>query len=398
MSTQQLTIGIPKEIMVGEKRVAATPETVKKMVLDGAKVFVENGAGQESFFTDDEYKNAGAELVGDAEEIFAKSDLILKVKEPRFSDKKGKHEIDMMKEGQALLTFLHPASPANHQMVRKLAAKGVVAISLDSIPRISRAQTMDALTSMSTIAGYKAVLMAANILPAFMPMINTTIGTIQPANVLVIGAGVAGLQSLATAKRLGTILYAADVRPDACEQAMSLCAKIIDVQVPAEIALEKNGYAKKLPEEWLVKEQQALGQSINLANIVILTALIPGKVAPILVTEEMVKSMKTGSVIVDVAIDQGGNCEITEAAKIVTKHGVNINGILNIPSMMPRSSTWMFANNVYNLVAYLVKNGKVILNMDDEIIASSLVTKDGRIIHTGTLEAMNKNEKGAKNE
>jgi len=398
MSTQQLTIGIPKEIMVGEKRVAATPETVKKMVLDGAKVFVENGAGQESFFTDDEYKNAGAELVGDAEEIFAKSDLILKVKEPRFSDKKGKHEIDMMKEGQALLTFLHPASPANHQMVRKLAAKGVVAISLDSIPRISRAQTMDALTSMSTIAGYKAVLMAANILPAFMPMINTTIGTIQPANVLVIGAGVAGLQSLATAKRLGTILYAADVRPDACEQAMSLGAKIIDVQVPAEIALEKNGYAKKLPEEWLVKEQQALGQSINLANIVILTALIPGKVAPILVTEEMVKSMKTGSVIVDVAIDQGGNCEITEAAKIVTKHGVNINGILNIPSMMPRSSTWMFANNVYNLVAYLVKNGKVILNMDDEIIASSLVTKDGRIIHTGTLEAMNKNEKGAKNE
>ncbi len=396
MSTQQLTIGIPKEIMVGEKRVAATPETVKKMILDGAKVFVENGAGRGSFFTDDEYKNAGAELVGDAEEIFAKSDLILKVKEPRFSDKKGKHEIDMMKEGQALLTFLHPASPANHQMVRKLAAKGVVAISLDSIPRISRAQTMDALTSMSTIAGYKAVLMAANILPAFMPMINTTIGTIQPANVLVIGAGVAGLQSLATAKRLGTILYAADVRPDACEQAMSLGAKIIDVQVPAEIALEKNGYAKKLPEEWLAKERQALGQNLHLADIVILTALIPGKVAPILVTEEMVKSMKTGSVIVDVAIDQGGNCEITEAAKIVTKHGVNINGILNIPSMMPRSSTWMFANNLYNLVDYLVKNGKVILNMDDEIIASSLVTKDGRIIHTGTLEAMNKNEKGGK--
>ena len=389
MSSQGLTIGIPKEIMVGERRVAATPEVVRKVVLDGAKVVVEIGAGEGSFFTDDEYKAAGAELIADAEEVFAKSDLILKVKEPRFSDKKSKHEIDMMKEGQYLITFLHPASPANHQMVRKLASKRIIAISLDSIPRISRVQTMDALTSMSTVAGYKAVLIAANMLPAFMPMISSAVGTIQPANVLVIGTGIAGLQSLATAKRLGAIVYAADIRPDACEQAMSLGAKIIDVQVPAEVAVAEGGYVRKLPEEWLAKEQQALRQSVNLADIVILTALIPGKVAPILITEEMVKSMKTGSVIVDVAIDQGGNCEISEAARIVTKHGVNIDGTLNIPSMVPRSSTWMFANNVYNLVTYLIKDGKVNLNMDDEIIASSLVTKDGKIVHAGTLEAMN---------
>ena len=389
MNSQGLTIGIPKEIMLGERRVAATAEVVRKMVSDGAIVIVESGAGEGSFFADEDYRAAGAELLADAEEVFAKSDIILKVKEPRFSDKTGRHEVDMMKEGQYLITFLHPASPANHPMVRKLAAKGVVAIRLDSIPRISRAQTMDALTSMSTAAGYKAVLMAANMLPVFMPMISSAVGTTRPASVLVIGTGVAGLQSLATAKRLGAVVSAADIRPDACEQAMSLGAKIIDVQIPAEVAIGKGGYAMKLPEEWLVKERQTLSQGVSSADIVILTALIPGKVAPVLITEEMVKSMKTGSVIVDVAIDQGGNCEISEAARLVTKYGVNIDGTLNIPSMLPRSSTWMFSSNVYNLLAYLIRDGKVNLNMDDEIITSSLVTKDGRILHSGTLEAMN---------
>ena len=389
MSFQGLTIGIPKEIMIDERRVAATPEVVKKIVTGRAKVLVEIGAGVGSFFTDDEYRAAGVELVDDAEELFAKSDLILKVKEPRFSIKKGKHEVDMMKEGQYLITFLHPASPHNHQMVQKLAAKGVIAISLDSIPRISRAQTMDALTSMSTVAGYKAVLMAANMLPAFMPMISSAVGVSQPAKALVIGTGVAGLQSLATAKRLGAIVHAADIRPEACEQAMSLGAKIINVQVPAEVAVGKGGYARKLPEEWLAKEQKALEEGVSKADIIILTALIPGKVAPILVTDKMVKSMKTGSVIIDVAIDQGGNCEISEAGKLVTKHGVNIDGTQNIPSMMPRSSTLMFANNIYNLVTYLVKDGKVTLDMDDEIITSALVTRDGEIVHAGTLEAMN---------
>ncbi len=388
MSSHRLTIGIPKEIMLGERRVAATPETVRRLVSAGATVVVETGAGAGSFFADDEYRAAGAELSPDAEAVFAKSDLILKVKEPRFSDQIGKHEVDLMREGQCLITFLHPASPANHPTIRKLAAKGVTALSLDSIPRISRAQTMDALTSMSTAAGYKAVLMAANMLPIFVPMISSAVGTTQPASVLVIGAGVAGLQSLATAKRLGAVVSAADIRPDACEQAMSLGAKIIDLQIPAEVAVGKGGYAMKLPEKWLVKEQQALRQGVSSADIIILTALIPGKVAPILITEEMVKSMKTGSVIVDVAIDQGGNCEISEAAKLVTKHGVNIDGTLNIPSMLPRSSTWMFASNVYNLVVYLIKEGKVNLDTDDEIIASSLVTKDGKILHAGALEAM----------
>ena len=388
MSFQGLTVGIPKEILGGERRVATTPEFVKKIVSDGGTVLVEKGAGEGSFFSDEEYSAAGAELLASAEEVFARSEVVLKVKEPRFSDKAGKHEADMMQEGQYLVSFLHPASPANHEMVRKLAAKGVIAITLDSIPRISRAQTMDALTSMSTAAGYKAVLMAANMLPAFVPMISSAVGTSQPAKVVVIGTGVAGLQSLATAKRLGAIVYGADIRPDAREQAKSLGAKIIDVQVPAEVSVGKGGYAMKLPEKWLVKERQSLRESVSLADIVILTALIPGKVAPVLVTEDMVKSMKTGSVIVDVAIDQGGNCEISEAERLVTKYGVSIDGTLNIPSMLPRSSTWMFASNVYNLLGYLIKDGRVVLSMDDEIISSSLVTKDGKIIHTGTLEAM----------
>jgi len=204
---------VPKEIMHGERRVAAIPATIRKMVAEGARVLVETRAGEGSYFSDDEYKAGGAELVPDVEQLFAASDVILKVKEPQFNDVKGKHEVEMMKEGQYLITFLHPASPTNHEMIRELAARGVIGLTLDSIPRISRAQSMDALTSMSTIAGYKAVLMAANRLPKFMPMVATAVGTIRPANALVIGVGVAGLQAVATAKRLGAVVYAADVRP-----------------------------------------------------------------------------------------------------------------------------------------------------------------------------------------
>lgn len=386
---QGLSFGIPKEIMQGEKRVAAIPETVKKMVAEGAKVLVEKGAGDGSYFIDDEYKKAGAELVANVEEIFTKSDLILKVKEPQFNKVKNKHEIEMMKDGQYIVTFLHPASPSNHKMIKELAAKGVIGLTLDSIPRISKAQYMDALTSMSTVAGYKSVLMATNRLPKFMPMINCAVGMIKPANVLVIGTGVAGLQAIATAKRLGAVVYTADIRPDACEQAKSLGAKVLDIGVPAELAIGEGGYAKSLPKEWLLKEQEALKETVAKADIIILTSLIPGKVAPILITEEMIKSMKPGSAIVDVAIDQGGNCEITEPGKVVEKYGIIINGIKNIPGMVPMSSTWMFANNIYNFVANLIKDGKIELNMDDEIIASSLVTKDGKIVHTGALESMN---------
>ena len=383
-----MTIGIPKEIMTGEARVAASPETVKKFIEDGEKVLIEKGAGINSLYHDEEYVAMGAELVSDPLELYKKSDLILKVKEPLFNKALNMHEVDMMHKGQYLITFIHPASPVNHEMVKKLAAAGVISLTLDGIPRISRAQNMDALTSMSTCAGYKGILMAANDLSIFMPQMFTAVGMLKPAKVLVIGVGVAGLQALATAKRLGAITYALDIRPAAVEQSKSLGAKVIEFDIPAEVAVAEGGYANKLSDEWLNKERQVLSDIIADMDIVFCSALIPGKVAPVVLTEEMVKTMKKGSVIVDISIDQGGNCAITTPGEKEVKHGVMIQGIKNIPGLLPTSSTWMFANNVYNLVKYLTKDAQIYLDMNDEIVRSILVTHNGEIIHSGTKEAL----------
>ena len=383
-----MVIGIPKEIMHDEGRVSAIPETVKKLVADGNKVLVEKGAGLGSFFPDADSAAAGAELVDDVADLYKRSDLILKVKEPLYNEAKKCHEIDMMHKGQYLITFIHPASPVNHEMVKKMAKQGVIGLTLDGVPRISRAQNMDALTSMSTCAGYKGILMAASDLPKFMPQIFCAVGMIKPVNALIIGVGVAGLQALATAKRLGAVTYAMDIRPAALEQATSLGAKPIDPGVPAELAMAPGGYAQRLPDEWLEKERQLLAEKIKDMDVVFCSALIPGKLAPVIVTEEMVKSMKPGSVIVDIAIDQGGNCEITPAGTREVKHGVVLEGIKNIPGMLPTSSTWMFAHNIYNLTKFLSKNGKIELDFNDEIVKSILVTWDGEIVHAGAREAM----------
>ncbi len=385
-----MVVGIPREIMHGEGRVSAIPETVAKLKGDGYEVLVEKSAGAEAFFSDEEYAAAGAEIVNDAAELYDRADIILKVKEPLFNEEKGVHEIDMMHEGQYLITFIHPASPVNHEMVKKMAAKGVISLTLDGVPRISRAQNLDALTSMSTCAGYKGILMAANDLTKFIPQIFCAVGVIKPCNALVIGTGVAGLQALATAKRLGAVTYAADIRPAAAEQAMSLGAKIIDTGVPAEAAVGQGGYANALSEEWILKEREALKETVKDMDIIFCSALVPSKLAPVIITEEMVKSMKPGSVIVDISIDQGGNCEITEPGETAVKHGVTIEGIKNIPGMLPTSSTWMFAHNIYNLVKYLTKDGKIALDMGDEIVQGTLTTIDGKLVHKGALEAMNK--------
>lgn len=383
-----LTIGIPKEIMQGEARVAATPETVAKFVTDGFRVLIQEGAGLGSLYDDEAYRTAGAVLVHCPKEIYDEAHIILKVKEPQMNTTLGLHEVDMMHSGQYLITFIHPASPVNHEMVRRLAERGVIGLTLDGVPRISRAQNLDALTSMSTCAGYKGILMAANDLASFMPMMGTAVGMIPPAKALIIGVGVAGLQALATAKRLGCVTYAADIRPAAIEQAQSLGAKVIDLGVPAELAVAEGGYARTLPEEVLVAERAKLAEVIKDMDIVFCSALIPGKVAPILITEEMVRHMKPGSVIVDISIDQGGNCSITPAGTRQMKHGVVLQGIKNIPGMLPKSATWMFAQNMYNLVKYLIKDGAIHLNMDDEICSGILVTRDGKVVHSGTLEAM----------
>ena len=383
-----MIIGIPKEIMHDEARVAATPETVGKFVIDGFEVLVERHAGEGALYHDEDYLKNGAKLVDDPQEIYDRAEMILKVKEPLMNEAKGIHEVDMMHKGQVLITFIHPASPVNHEMVKRLTAKGVTAITLDGIPRISRAQNMDALTSMSTCAGYKGILMAANMMTTFVPQMFTAVGQIKPAKVMVIGVGVAGLQALATAKRLGAITYAADIRPMASENAGSLGAKVVDTHVPAELAIAEGGYAKRLPADVLIQEREALEHTIQEMDIVFCSALIPGKVAPIIITEEMVKGMKKGAVIVDISIDQGGNCELTPKGGIEQKYGVTLMGLKNIPGLLPTSSTWMFSNNMYNLVKFLVKDGQLALDREDEIVRSALVCIDGELVHQGAREAM----------
>lgn len=383
-----MIIGIPKEIMRGENRVSATPESCAKLIADGHKVLVQQGAGMGAYFHDESYAQAGAELVSDVRALYERSQLILKVKEPQFNTELNTHEIDLMRAGQYLITFIHPASPANHDMVRKLAEKGVISLTLDGVPRISRAQSMDALTSMSTCAGYKGMLIAANLLPSFIPQIFSAVGMVKPLNALVIGMGVGGLQALATAKRLGAVTHAVDTRAAAREQAASLGAKIIDIDIPDEMAQGEGGYAKALSHEMLQKERDMVAPHLEKMDIVFLSALVPGKMAPVIITRDMMKKMKPGSVIVDISIDQGGNCEATVPGEVADEGMVHVVGIKNIPGMLPASSTWMFSQNMYNLVRYLVKDNAISLDMSDEIVRGILTTRDGEIVHEGAREAM----------
>jgi NAD(P) transhydrogenase subunit alpha len=383
-----MLVGIPKEILPSERRVAAIPETVAKYVKMGLEVAVESGAGAGIFISDEEYKKAGARIFNDVQELFAKADLILKVKQPYFNSKVGKTEVDMIREGGALITFLHPATPSNHEMIRGLRDKNVTSFTMDGIPRISRAQRMDALTSMSTVTGYKSVLMAASHMPKFVPMIGTAIGAIQPAKVLVIGAGVVGLQAIATAKRLGGVVEAVDIRANARQEAASVGAKVVGFEIPAEMATGEGGYAKALTTEWLEKERKAIAPNVQEADIIILSALVPGEIAPVLITEEMVAKKKPGSVIVDVSIDQGGNCAITESGTTIEKYGVIICGVANIPGSMAVHSSWLYANNMYYYVENLFKKGLDRFDMEDEIVKHSLVTYKGKIVFAGALKAM----------
>jgi len=383
-----MIIGIPKEIMHDEARVAATPDTVKKYVADGHKVLVEVNAGIGAQCPNEAYAAAGAIMCETAQQVYDEAELILKVKEPLFNEQTGKHEVDMMHAGQYLITFIHPAAPVNHKMVKHMAEAGIISMSIEGVPRISRAQSMDALTSMSTCAGYKGILMAASDLIKFIPMMPTAAGMIKPCNVMVAGVGVAGLQALATAKRLGAKTYAIDIRPAAAEQATSLGAKLIDSGVDPALAIGQGGYAMELPADVLAAERERIAKVLPDMDIVFLSALVPGRLAPTLITEEMVKTMKPGSVIVDISIDQGGNCAITTPGVRDVKHGVILEGIKNIPGMLAESSTFMYAANMYNLVKYLTKDGKLSLDESDDIVSGMLTTKDGKVVHAGALAAM----------
>jgi NAD(P) transhydrogenase subunit alpha len=374
-----MVIGVPTEIAPGERRVALVPETVARLTKSGSNVTVQRGAGTAAAFLDSAYESAGATLAADAAAVYSVADLIVKVQRP--SDA----ESAMLRDGQTLLALLAPlGDPAS---VEKLAGHKVTALSMDSIPRIARAQSMDVLSSQANISGYKAVLFAAEHLPRFFPMLTTAAGTIPPAKVLILGAGVAGLQAIATARRLGAVVSGYDTRTVVKEQVQSLGATFLelDLGIDAEGA---GGYAKALSAEQETLQQELLAKTIAGMDVVITTAAVPGRRAPLLVTEAAVQGMKPGSVIVDLAAETGGNCASTTPGEVTVAHGVTIVGTTNLPSTMPYHASQLYSRNVYALLQLLIKDGVVNLDMNDEIVKGATLTKDGEILHPPTLAAI----------
>jgi len=374
-----MRIAIAKEIEVGERRVALIPDIVARLVKQGLEIAVEAGAGEGSFFSNDAYEAAGAKIIYDAATLWREADILLKVGIPK------DHEINQLREGSVLISFLSPL--AQPEVVQQLANQKVTAFSMELIPRTSRAQSMDALSSQAGVAGYKAVLIAAAALPKFFPMLTTAAGTIKPAKVFVMGAGVAGLQAIATARRLGAVVEAFDIRPAVKEEVQSLGAKFIEVKLD-EDTVASGGYAKEISEVSKQRTQEVLTEHVKNADVVITTAQVPGKKAPLLVTEEMVAQMTPGSVIVDLAADQGGNCAGTEPGKDVVRHGVTIIGPINLPSSMPVHASQMYAKNISTLLQYLVKEGQLQLNFEDDIIGSTCITHGGEILNQRVKDAL----------
>jgi NAD(P) transhydrogenase subunit alpha len=370
---------IPKERRRGETRVAATPETVRKMVKAGLEVTVEQGAGLDAFFPDAEYETAGAQLTGDPGSAAARADAVLTVTAPEAGDAAA------LKPGSLLVGLLAPHR--NLDLVRTLADKRVSSLAMELVPRITRAQTMDALSSQANIAGYKAVLLAALRLPKYMPLLMTAAGTIKPARVVVMGAGVAGLQAIATAKRLGAIVEVSDIRPAVKEQVQSLGGRFIEL--PQEESGEgAGGYAREMGEDFLRRQREIVQRHLSQADAVITTALVPGRPAPRLVTAQMVEAMRPGSVIVDLAVEQGGNCELSEADREVVHNGVLILGPSNLAAAMPHDASSLYARNVWALLQLLWKDGGLTVDTQDEVIAGTLLTHDGQVVHAPTAERL----------
>jgi NAD(P) transhydrogenase subunit alpha len=365
-----MKIAVAKEIEFGERRVALVPDVVARLVKKGVEVLVGQGAGEGSFFADDAYTAVGARIVSEPATLWAEADLLLKVAPPKES------EIAIMREGLALVGFLNPLGQP--EIVQKLAAKGVTAFSMELIPRTSRAQSMDVLSSQAGVAGYQATLIAATAAPKFFPMLTTAAGTIRPAKVFVMGAGVAGLQAIATARRLGAVVEAFDIRPAVKEEVQSLGAKFVEVKLEEDTVAE-GGYAKEISEASKKRTQELVSDTVGAADVVITTAQVPGRKAPLLVTEEMVAKMKPGSVIVDLAAEQGGNCALTQAGKDVVHNGVTIIGPMNLPASMPIHSSQMYAKNISTFVQLMLEDSEFKLNFEDDIIDATCVTYGGEI-------------------
>ncbi len=371
-----VTVAVPRETAPGEKRVALVPEVVSKLTKSGVRVLIESGAGDAAFYTDSAYAGSGAEITKDRRALYADADVLLAVQPPVPED------VGLMKPGAILVGFMNPGRSV--EGARAMKEKGVSAFALELVPRITRAQSMDALSSQSTIGGYKAVLLAANQSPKLFPMLTTAAGTIRPAKVLILGAGVAGLMAIATARRLGGMVEAYDVRRAAGEQVRSLGAKFLELQIDAEGA---GGYARELTPEEKVKEQAMVNEAVSQADAVITTANIPGRKAPRLITKEMVSKMKPGSVIIDLAAETGGNCELTRAGDTVVVNEVSIVGPVNLPGQVPFHASQMYAKNLQSFLGLLIdQQGKMINNFDDEILKGSVLVMNGEIKHAQTKE------------
>ena len=381
-----MIVGVPKELYPGERRVALTPAVVPLLAKAGLEVMIESGAGVAAGYPDTQYQEKGAKLESDRARVFAQADVIVQVLGHGANDRTGASDVALMRRGQVLIAFLRPLGSA--EAVQQIANSGVTSFSVELIPRTTRAQSMDALSSMASIAGYKAVLEVADALPRIFPMMTTAAGTITPSRVLVIGVGVAGLQAIATARRLGAVVSAYDVRPAVKEQVQSLGARFVELPLETQDAQDARGYAKAQDEAFYAKQRELLGRTVAENDAVITTAVVPGKKAPVLVTAEMVKGMLPGSVILDLAAERGGNCELTRAGEITVEHGVTIIGPINLASGVPYHASQMYAKNLTSFLTNLVKDGKVRTAESDDIIRDTLLTQGGEVVNARVREML----------
>ncbi len=379
-----MIVGVPRESFPGERRVALVPGVIPNLAKAGLEVVIEAGAGAEAGYPDTEYSNKGAQVAASRGDVFNKADIIVQVLSYGSNDRTGQADIPLFRRGQALIGFLRPLGDV--RTLQEIANAGVTSFAVELMPRITRAQSMDALSSMGTICGYKAVLIASDKLPRIFPMLTTAAGTITPSRVLIIGAGVAGLQAIATARRLGAVVSAYDLRPAVKEQVQSLGGRFVELPLEVADAQDAGGYAKAQDESFYQRQRELLGKVVGESDVVITTAVVPGKKSPILVTKEMVVGMAPGSVIVDLAAERGGNCELTRPEEIIVTHGVTIMGTINLASTVPYHASQMYAKNLTNFLVHLVKDGKLLVNLEDEITRSTLVSRDGEIVNSRLRE------------
>ncbi len=379
-----MIIGVPKEIYPGERRVALVPAVLPTLTKAGFEVHVQAGAGTGAGYTDALYTEKGGKIVADRAAVFGAADIIVQVLPYGSNDINGEQDVPLYRPNQILVGFMRPFGELD--VLQQIAKAGVTSFSVELMPRTTRAQSMDALSSMATVAGYKAVLLCADTHPRIFPMLTTAAGTVTPARVFVIGCGVAGLQAIATARRLGAVVSAYDLRPAAKEQVQSLGGRFVELPIEAKDAQDARGYARAQDEDFYRKQRELLGQAVKESDVVISTAVIPGKKAPILVTEEMVKGMALGSIVLDLAAERGGNCDITEIGKTVVKHGVTVIGEINLASQVPYHASMMYARNLTAFLLNLIKDQKLNLNLEDDIVRDTLLTNGGEIVQPRVRE------------